>query len=95
MFPGSGVGGGDGSARLIVFGLLAFAVLLWEIFYHHNGRRWPVWALAFPTVACFYLAVRGDAADRSWYWMTFLLSTTGGFLVWAIFWADEHARGRR
>ena len=65
MYPGSGMGGGNGP---IVFALLSLGLFLWEVFYHGNLRRWPVWALLLPAVACFYLSANEEFSDLSWYW---------------------------
>jgi len=80
---------------MAVFGLMTFGLLLWEVFYHGNGRKWPVWSLLLPTVSCFYLAAGEVPTDPSWYWATFALSMTIGFLVYFAFLADEKAKGRR
>jgi len=93
MFPGSGLGGG--SAYLIAFGLSAFTLLLWEIFYHQNARRWPIWSLMLPAMTCPYLAARQDADDQSWWWIAFFVSMGVGFTIYLVFWADETSRGRR
>jgi len=92
VFPGSGIGGGD---RAVVFAIMSLGLFLWEVFYHGNARKWPVWALLLPAFACFYLAAREDASDQSWYWITLILSLGIGYLVYFAFWADERQKGRR
>ena len=95
VFPGSGAGGGSIEGNMAVLGLMVFGLFLWEVFYHGNGRRWPVWSLMLPTVSCFYLAASGGPSDLTLYWLAFALPTAIGFFIYVAFWVDEKAKGRR
>ena len=79
----------------MVFGLLAIGLLFWEILYHQNANRWPVWALLLPGIGCIYLATRQDAVDQSWWWMALLLSLGVGYFTYLGFVMDERVKKRR